>query len=170
MELWKWVPEFEGRYEVSSEGQIRSHLHGKLRYLKLCADPRGYIPVNLSEPDGKRKRYWLHRLVAIVFIPNPQNRKEVNHKNGVKSDCRVANLEWVSRSQNIRHAYEQGLITTIGQRGARNFNTKLTDAKVLEMRRLYAEREMTQEEIGKLFGVTKLTAYRILNRLSWTHI
>lgn len=94
----------------------------------------------------------------------------MNHKNGMKNDCRVENLEWVSRSQNVRHAYEQGLIPTIGQRGSRNFNTKLTDDHVLQMRKLYAERELTQSEIAAMFGVTKNTVYRILSRKSWDHI
>jgi hypothetical protein len=169
MEQWKWAPNFEGRYEVSTEGRVRSYLRGKPKLLALTHDPRGYIPLNLVG-DGFHKRYWLHRLVAETFIPNPSGRKEINHKNGIKSDCRVTNLEWVSRSQNIRHAYEKGLIPTIGQRGARNFNTKLTEEKVIEMRRLYDERELTQKELAAMYQVSHLTAHRILRHLSWTHI
>jgi hypothetical protein len=167
-EIWKWVPGFEERYQVSSEGHLRSYLSGECRLLAPCPDPRGYIPVFLR---GKQnRRYWLHRLIAEVFIPNPKLRREVNHKNGIKSDCRVINLEWVSRSQNIRHAYENALIKHVGQRGEASHRTTLTNEQVIEIRKKYEEREITQNELAELFHVSSPTIYRIIHRLSWSHI
>jgi hypothetical protein len=167
----KWIEGYEGLYDIKSDGTIRSYHKSATNpsIVVTPADGRGYIHVNLCK-DGKRKNFWLHRLVASHFIPNPKNRAEVNHIDGNKSNVDVSNLEWVTRSQNIQHAYEKGLIPTIGQRGGKNPNSNLTDAKVLAIRALYAERELSQEEIGKMFGITKQTAYRIIRRKSWTHI
>ena len=167
-ELWKAVPGFEGEYEVSNQGRLKSYKSGKETILKTTPDPRGYRPVLLS---GKtKKRYWLHRLVAEVWIPNPKNRVEVNHKNGDKKDCRVENLEWVSRSQNIRHAYESGLMPTTWQPGSRNHNAKFTDDQVREIRRLYEEREKSQKDIALAYNTTIITIHRMLRRKSYAHV
>lgn len=169
METWQFVPGFEGEYEVSTLGRLRSHVLGQQRILRCAPDSRGYIPVFLYG-KRQRKRYWLHRLIAEVFIPNPQQRREVNHKNGNKSDCRVENLEWVSRSQNIRHAYENGLVKYVGKRGADSNKAVLTNEQVLQLRKLYEEREYTQRELAEMFNISRSTVYQILKRRSWSHI
>jgi len=166
-EQWRWVPGYENIYEVSNQGRVRSYKSKTAKLLKPASDPRGYVPITLHGPT---QRFWLHRLVALVWIPNPQARVEVNHKNGIKSDCRVENLEWVSRSQNIRHAYESGLMPTTFQPGSRNHNTKLTEDDVREIRRLYSQKEITQQELAQKYGVSKLTMHRILRELSWSHV
>ena len=113
-EEWRPVVGFEGYYEISSFGRLRSlgrlivESSGKRRkhrgkIISLHANKHGYYTRNLYV-DGKITAVQIHRLVATAFIPNPGKLPQVNHKNGIKTDNRVDNLEWVSRSENALHA------------------------------------------------------------------
>ena len=116
MEIWKAVPGFEGRYEVSSIGRVRSVSRsevtsaGRSRYfagkvLKPQKARNGYLLVSLGR---RHKHVLVHRLVASAFLPADPVRTEVNHKNLIKTDNRVTNLEWTTKSENLRHAYGNG--------------------------------------------------------------
>lgn len=94
-------------YEIDTNGNIYSKSYGK--YLKPYSNGRGYMMVRLVNNDGK-KPFKIHRLIALQFIPNIDNKKFVNHKNGIKNDNRIENLEWVTHSENIKHAYLNNLI------------------------------------------------------------
>jgi len=100
-EEWRPVEGYEGLYEVSNLGRVKS-LHprnsGKIRALKVKRN--GYIAVTLSR-NGKLKTVTVHQLVAQAFIPNPRNLKEVNHLNEIKSDNRSENLAWATRRENV---------------------------------------------------------------------
>jgi hypothetical protein len=99
---WKDVPNFEKEYEVSSVGDIRNKKTGTILSKSLMG--AGYIKADLWK-DGVRWQTSAHRLVASAFIDNPEGLDEVNHINGNKTDNRVCNLEWVSRSDNVNHSY-----------------------------------------------------------------
>lgn len=117
--MWKDIPGWEGYYKISKKGQVRSlprikkgrndltyKTEGKL--ISHYQHPNGYVYVNLRVPG--RSRYSLvHRLLALTFIPNPHSKSEINHKNGIKNDNRLSNLEWVTRSEQIKHAFKNGL-------------------------------------------------------------
>lgn len=130
----KWLPikGYEGYYEVSNHGNVRSvdriiilktkngkdrPCHFKQRILKNHVEdkkksnimPRYYVTFS---KEGKRVRFYNHRLVAEHFIPNPYNKEQVNHIDGDPFNNKVDNLEWVSRTENIRHAFENKLIKT----------------------------------------------------------
>lgn len=103
-EIWKPVPEYAGYYEVSNLGRIRRIKTGKI----LKGYLNEYYRVVLTV-DSKGKDYSVHRLVAMTFIPNPENKPDVNHIDGNKLNNRVDNLEWTTRSENMKHAYRTGL-------------------------------------------------------------
>ena len=119
-EIWKDVVGYEGMYEISSFGRVRSverkvarpDGNGDLkiyqRELLLQPTPKGYLRVQISR-DGYRKNCMVHRLAATAFIPNPENKAEVNHRDGNKKNNNISNLEWATASENQTHAYETGL-------------------------------------------------------------
>lgn len=117
-EIWLDIPGYGGNYQASNLGRIKSigrnvpTFYGKFRKIdtKLLKpiNHKGYVRYRMTF-NGKSKDPSGHRLVALTFIPNPDNLPEVNHKNGIKNDNRVENLEWCTHSHNILHAYETGL-------------------------------------------------------------
>jgi hypothetical protein len=107
-EIWKDVHGYEGMYKVSNLGRLkRIFKSGKENFLKGKLDKDGYVCVILSRSQSK-KHYRLHRLVAETFVPNLENKPQVNHKDRNKQNCEASNLEWVSGSENVVHAYSTG--------------------------------------------------------------
>lgn len=108
-EIWKDVIGYEGIYQISNFGNVKSLNYRDLNIeslMKPTLNTHGYLTVCLSNRVNLKKRFQVHRLVAMAFIDNPKNKPEVNHKNGVRKDNIVSNLEWVTRSENTKHAYE----------------------------------------------------------------
>lgn len=99
MEIWKDIAGYEGLYQVSNWGRVKSLWFSKEKILKGGRNNKGYLSVLLCK-DGKIKRHLIHRLVAEAFIPNPLNLSEVNHKSEDKLDNRVENLEWCDHKYN----------------------------------------------------------------------
>lgn len=115
---WKPIKEYEGLYEVSDKGQVRSlprkdnkgaiHKGRVLRTRNTRNSGDGYWAVMLSK-DGIEKQITVHRLVASAFCSNPENKSDINHRDGNKKNNEASNLEWVTKSENVRHAYDTGL-------------------------------------------------------------
>lgn len=119
-EIWKDIKGYEGIYKISNHGRImsldkfvnhgnRGNILKRGRILKQVLTKSGYHRVSLC--DGRTKINAITSIyVARAFIPNPENKPQVNHKNGIKTDNKVTNLEWCTNSENIKHAYDNGLL------------------------------------------------------------
>lgn len=103
-EIWKPVVGYEGLYEVSSLGRAKWLKHNKI--LKPFLMQKRYLMVNLSK-EWIVKNITIHRMVVKAFIPNPKNKPQVNHKNWIKTDNRLENLEWCTSSENHLHSYHE---------------------------------------------------------------
>lgn len=109
MEEWRDIPGYEGLYQVSDHGNVRSlnyKKQGVVGLLYLKRHPKGYRQVELSK-DGIKRMMTVHRLVALTFIPNPNECAVVNHLNEDKADNRKTNLEWCTKSHNVRYSMER---------------------------------------------------------------
>lgn len=149
---------------VTEDGQVFS-LRGK-RY-KAYNNEFGYCIVNIKDPvDGKWRTRRVHRLVAEAFLPNPEGKPEVNHKDGDKSNNCVSNLEWATSKENKDHGWANGLYTA---RGELHVDSVLTDKQVHEICRLLEE-GARNIDLARAFGVHKDTISRIRIGDNWKHI
>lgn len=111
MEIWRPIKGYENIYSVSNEGRVKNTLTN--RVLSPVNNSKCYFKVELWK-DHKGKKYYVHRLVAETFISNPFGKKEVNHMDGNPSNNRVSNLEWVTSSENSKHAVYSGALSAWG--------------------------------------------------------
>lgn len=107
--MWKDICGYEGRYRVNTKGQILSMWNGKI--MSNCIGGNGYYKVGLRKKSGRKDRLLVHRLIAEHFIPNPNNKPQVNHIDGNKLNNNVCNLEWCTPKENSQHAFKLGLRT-----------------------------------------------------------
>lgn len=139
---------------------------GRRAVLKPAIDKRGYSRVGLVV-DGRLITKKVHRLIAEVFIPNTENKPQVNHVDGNKSNNRVDNLEWVTQSENKRHSFLLGLEDN---NGSNNPFSKLNESDVIEIRRAYDSKEMSNRELSNKYSVHISTIRKIGRRKVWKHI
>lgn len=110
-EMWKPVKGYESLYEINESGDVRSlHKHNYGYILNQRIDRGGYYTVRLSKPYKRSCTFYVHRLLGYAFIPNPENKPFINHKSGIKLNNSIDNLEWVTHSENMLHAYKLNLI------------------------------------------------------------
>lgn len=161
METWKDIPNFDGRYQINTKGDIR-HKDRPNTYLKPAKDTKGYLRVALWN-NHKNNTCKVHRLVALTFIPNPLNKPQVNHKNAIKNDNRVENLEWVDNSENQKHAIKHNLKRAAS--GEKHYMCKLSDKDVEEIKKSYVFRhpEFGTVALAKKYGISQQHVSNILN-------
>ena len=167
-EIWKQIIDHPD-YEVSNCGRIKSKkiynngketLHGKKHR-------QGYLCVHLLS-SVSIKTFYIHRLVAAAFIGTCPEGLEVNHKDGDKANNHVDNLEYVTHSKNIKHAYKIGLLKA--RTGEDNNLAKLTEMEVKLIRELYDTGEYSQKLLAEVFEVNRTTINKIINKKIWSCI
>lgn len=158
------------KYLISNLGRIISlektveYSDGRKRhYPKIIMKPRldtkGYYQICLFGNKIK-KEFRIHQLVAKTFIPNPDNKKCVNHKNGIRTDNNILNLEWVTHSENTLDGIKRGTIFNPGK--------KINMKQVEEIRELYKNSNLTQKQIGKKYNLKQSQIHRIVKNKNWS--
>ena len=158
MTEWQPIEGYEEKYEVSSDGRVRRY-HGS--EIGQWVNDRGYRLVRLSSP---RKMFRVHRLVAQAFVPNPDRAPQVNHLDHDRGNNKAANLEWCSQQQNLAHATAAGRMRRNYWRGRRSPNALFSSRDVQQIRFAYAIGEGSLAHLGRVFGASKRTIGRIVNR------
>ena len=146
----KPIPGYEGIYEIDTSGNVYSLATNKI---KKPYSVNGYLKQSLRDKDHKESKKFVHRLVAEVFIPNPEGLPEVNHKDCNKSNNSVSNLEWCTRSENLQHAWRHGMKCT----GEKHGMHILTAEQVKDIR----TKKLSQKEYARLYGIAQCTVSAI---------
>lgn len=157
MEIWKKTHLSED-YEVSNLGRVKSLKNGREKILRIGTNTKGYNHLVLSL-GGKQKCITIHRLVCEAFIENKHNYKQINHKDGVKTNNNVENLEWCNNSTNQKHACKNGLQ-----------NTKLNSDDVVMIRNFIKLNVYSQREIAEAFNVDPSIISDINTRKIWYYV
>lgn len=165
-EKWADIPGYEGCYQVSDQGRIRSFdridragrpRKGRCPCKQFPDRKLGYHKVPFTK-DGALRFLIVHRLVAKAFVPNPDNKPTVNHKNGIRSDNRAANLEWMTMKEQHHHS-----ASVLGTR-----HRKLTPEQVIELRSHLENRTMTFNQAATHYGIHATTVNAVRTGLTWS--
>jgi len=176
-EEWKDIEGYEGLYQVSSRARIKSlermvpgrwgHdriVREKIIETRNCA----IYPTICLWRGNTKKSVRVHVLVAQAFILNPENKPQVNHKDGNKQNCLPNNLEWATVSENARHAFDNKLRVAV--KGEKSNFSKLTSSQVFEIRESLLSEKLNHKEVASRFGVTLGTIRNIENQKTWKHV
>lgn len=162
----KDIPGFEGRYAVTEDGRVWSYPKkgGSIDGMWLKSGMFTGYPTYYLRKDSVTQCLLAHRLVAMTYLMNPKSFPQVNHKNGIKTDNRVENLEWCTAKENMQHAFKNKLIPIIG--GEQNKHSKLTWNEVRKIRGLHFG-GVSQCKLAKLYKVTQPTIWNIVKNITW---
>ena len=162
----KDIEGFEGLYGVTSTGKVISIYYRQGLELTQVPDKDGYLQLGLYKNKISHTKK-VHRLVAQAFIPNPENKPTVNHRDLDKTNNNVTNLEWSTNKEQTDHCIAAGGRNDVG---GNNPMSKMTDSDALEVVRLLEETAMTQKEISEMFGVKRKAINEIARGANWKHI
>jgi hypothetical protein len=177
-EEWADIPGWEGAYQVSTYGGVRSVdrfitrndgavLFWKGQLMSSYTDQCGQIMVKLNRVN-EVKTLKVSRLVAKAFLPNLSNKRDVHHKDGDKTNNRVDNLEWLTRQEHFRKDKLTGKFDSI--RGSNGTRSRFSSEQIMDIRKLYESRQFTQTDIAKQYNCPSATISCIVNYKTWKHI
>lgn len=165
-EIWKDVAGYEGLYQVSNLGNVKSLSYrntNKPKLLKKIKLSIGYETVSLAK-DKVSKVFYIHRLVANAFIKNNNDLPTVNHIDGIKTNNIISNLEWMSFSDNNKHAHSTGL--NIVKKGEEHHKSKLKKVDVM----FIFNSKLSLRVLAKKYNVSKTSIQDIKNGKNWSHL
>lgn len=165
MEEWRDVIGYEEYFRISSYGQLFSKRSGKILKQNTTKTGRKTVATRIGGRTGKAICFKIHRLVAEAFIPNPDNKPQVNHKDGNPANNHKDNLEWTTAQENVQHAYSTGL--NEGLRADLSPIAKLTQELADEIRKEYYTSKISQRKLAEKYGVSKTTIQNILAGTRW---
>lgn len=155
---------FDGRYQISNLGKIISLRGKKEKNMKIRVRKRNPYPVITFHINGKIIVKQMHILMATAFIPNPENKPQVNHKNGIKTDYSLSNLEWVTVSENAIHAFATGLRKP--KLGEEQAHSKLKTDQVISI----FNSSLSPYRLSKIYKVSIISISDIKTGRCWSHI
>lgn len=161
MEIWENIENTNG-YQVSTAGQIRRIRNGVEEILKPKINDGGYKSYSIPRACTP----LVARLVGLAFIPNPDNKPEINHIDTNKQNNNVTNLEWSTKLENMKHAIDCGLIV----RGEKHKSSKLNNISVKKIRRLFATGKYTKLGLSKQFNTHRSNIQDIISGKTWSHL
>lgn len=172
-EIWRWILGYEGMYQVSNYGRIKSFpRESEIGYKettirKPILEKRGYLRVTLYQ-NNTGTVFHVHRLVAQTFIPNPDNKLCVNHKDGNKFNNCVDNLEWATVAENNHHALEMGLHKS----GVDAYNSKLTEEQVRYIRQFYilGDKDFGVNALARKFNISRTCIQDVIKGKTYKNI
>lgn len=184
MEIWKEIPGFSN-YQISNKSNVKSIARIKYKkyggkynglivpqsYPEKILTPRlnnaGYYGVHLYH-EGRMQTFSIHRLVALAFLPNPENKETINHIDGNKQNNTLSNLEWATVQENLTHARATGLL--ICNKGTDCHNAKLSENNVRAIRVLNKHLGISQNRLAKIYSVSAGSVQDLIQRRTWKHI
>ena len=120
----------------------------------------------MYDENKKHRIFLIHRLIGLAFVPKVEGKNQINHKNGIKTDNRIENLEWCTNAENVKHSFKIGIQSHVG---SRHTLTKFSENNVLKIRGLYDQGKSCRELAG-IFDVRYNVIYNIVKRATWKHI
>ncbi len=154
-------------YLATTDGHIFSKKYN--RVLKGSVSKNNYIKIQINCLDGVTRWFYVHRLIAETFIPNPDNKKQVNHKDGNRRNNNLSNLEWVTQAENLAHASKILGRDIYFRKGEGHCNAKLNQTKADEIRKRYKNKEGSFRSLAKEYGVSHLVICKIMQDKIWRH-
>lgn len=154
-------------YIINYDGTVRNITTN--RAIKPFIDKKGYYRIHLWCNGKRSKKLRVHRLVARAFIPNPDNKPQVNHKDCVKTNNHVSNLEWCTNDENMAHATANNIYKNRSGHNA-HIPRKLTHENVVLIKLKLSDDKLNQKEIAKMFNVSQVTIYSIKKGNTWGHV
>ena len=171
MEVWKDIKGYEGLYQVSDLGRVKSlprivnYRHGVRMTRGRILKPQMNVGTGYLQIGFLRKTFQIHREVAKSFIETTDYNLQINHINGIKTDNRIENLEWVTTAYNLQHARDIGLVNDYGENST---NSKLKNWQVFYLKYCWDRKGIMK--LAQKFGINYKYIYRILEGKTWKHI
>lgn len=148
-------------YFITEDGEVY-----KVKKVKIRIASNGYWMAHMVDSAGKKVYKTIHRILANIFIPNPDNKPQVSHIDGDRSNFKLNNLEWATQVENEAQKRIHNRIV----QGQKHYGAKMTEKDVLEIRKIYESKAMNGRELAKLYNTSYKNISSIIRRKTWKHI